>query len=289
MALIGQNQQTAFADPQAGQSPISAAVVRNNDNSLRAKLNAHDGDATIHIQTGLLANRPAAGTQYATYLDENGVIYRDTGAAWVEVGYARLGAASNTFTGNLAVNGGLAVDGNTALANTGVTGNVTVTGGVTADTVLANGVVASTATVAGAVTAASFAGDGAALTALNAAQLSGALPALNGASLTSLDATNIASGTLNVARLPTDLTTRTVTSLTAGPFTGTNAAFRLGSAASTSTPGDGGGANPSPGAPGNLPSGLDYYTVGGGVAAPLWLKFVDASGKACFIPYYREA
>jgi cytoskeletal protein CcmA (bactofilin family) len=145
MGLIGQTQQTTFADPQAGQSPISAAVVRGNDNALVAKHNAHDADATIHVQTGLLSARPAASVAGAMYLDENGRLYRDNGSAWAEVSYASLGASSNTFTGNVAVNGGLAVDGSTALATTGVTGNLTVTGDVSAATVTATGLTTGTA------------------------------------------------------------------------------------------------------------------------------------------------
>jgi hypothetical protein len=198
--------------------------------------------------------------------------------------------AVTVTTGGLTITaGGLTVTAGASTFGAGVTvsaGGVTVTG----DSSITGALTGMTGvTVTGTVTATAFAGSGADLTALPAAQLTGTLPALNGASLTALNASNIASGTLSVALLPTDLTTRTVTSLTVGPFTTTNAAFRLGSAASTAVAGDGGGSNPTPGDPGNLPSGFSYYSTGGGVATAQWLKFVDASGKACFMPYYREA
>jgi hypothetical protein len=55
---------------------------------------------------------------------------------------------------------------------------------------------------AGTVTAGTFAGSGASLTALPAANLTGALPAISGANLTSLNATNLGSGTVPAARMP---------------------------------------------------------------------------------------
>lgn len=135
MALIAQHQQTSFSNPQAGQSPISAAVVRGNDNALVTKHNAHDADATVHVQTGLLSARPSAGTTGAMYMDENARLYRDDGATWGEIPYAQLAAASNTLAGDLAVEGALAVDGTTALNDdTAVTGDLDVSGTLTAGT-----------------------------------------------------------------------------------------------------------------------------------------------------------
>ena len=193
MGLIGQNQQTTFADPQAGQSPISAAVVRNNDNALVAKHNAHDADATLHVQTGLLSARPAAGTAGAMYMDETGRIYRDGGAAWVEVGYARLAATDNIFTGNLTVEGNAALEGDVAIDGTTVC-EVLSASDIGADTVTAN-------TLTGA-----HVGDGSGLTALPAAQLTGTLGTMSGANLTNLNGSNISSGTVAQARLPSSYT-----------------------------------------------------------------------------------
>ncbi|MBX3475650.1 MAG: hypothetical protein KF754_14865 [Planctomycetes bacterium] len=57
------------------------------------------------------------------------------------------------------------------------------------------------ATFTGAVTATQFNGSGAGLTSIPAGQLTGALPALNGSALTTLNASNLASGTVPSARL----------------------------------------------------------------------------------------
>ncbi len=223
MALIGQHQQTSFSNPQNGQSPIDATVVRTNDNATATKHNAHDADATVHVQTGLLSARPAAGTAGAMYMDENARLYRDNGASWGEVPYARLAASSNTFTGNVAINGSLAVDGATALAATQVT-TLDATG---------NATVGGTLGVTGAVTAPSYNGaatgltgipaeqltgtlpaiNGNAVTNLNAANLSGTLGAISGANLTNLNATNLSSGTVSDARLPGTMTAKTIASV----------------------------------------------------------------------------
>jgi hypothetical protein len=78
-----------------------------------------------------------------------------------------------------------------------------------------------TFTTSGAVFAAAFSGIGTGLTALTAAQLTGPLPAISGASLTSLNATNISSGTLDTARLPGTITVSGVITASAYADTGT--------------------------------------------------------------------
>lgn len=55
---------------------------------------------------------------------------------------------------------------------------------------------------AGTVTGGTFAGSGASLTSLPAANITGTLPAISGANLTTLNATNLASGTVAAARMP---------------------------------------------------------------------------------------
>lgn len=57
--------------------------------------------------------------------------------------------------------------------------------------------------LAGIVTATTFSGSGASLTALPAAQVTGTLPAISGANLTTLNGSNIASGTVADARIST--------------------------------------------------------------------------------------
>ena len=55
---------------------------------------------------------------------------------------------------------------------------------------------------AGTVTSSTFAGSGASLTSLPAANLTGTLPAISGANLTNLDATDLVTGTVPAARMP---------------------------------------------------------------------------------------
>ena len=217
MGLVALNQQTPFTSPSNGDSPMDADTVKGNDNSLVAKHNTHDADATVHVQTGLLSARPGASTPYAMYLDENKRLYVDNGATWAEVPYARLDAAgTNAFTNNVTIGGTLEVDGIitanaamdvlaidaaaiTADSYTGgpiaVTGNSTITGTLTALTGL---------TVTGTATATTFVGSGASLTSLPAGQLSGTASAINGSNITALNATALATGTVNNSRLPTN-------------------------------------------------------------------------------------
>lgn len=80
MATVSQHQQASFASPIRGGS-LDANVVRENDNTVANTYNAHDADATIHVQsdTGL----PAAGTTgrlFFTTADRR--LSYDNGSAW---------------------------------------------------------------------------------------------------------------------------------------------------------------------------------------------------------------
>jgi len=113
---------------------------------------------------------------------------------------------AQAFAGNVTVATGLTVTtGGLTVTAGGVTvtaGGVTVTaGGLTV--VAGASTFAAAVTVTGTVTATTFAGSGASLTGLPAAELTGTLPAVSGVNLTALNASNIASGTINAARLPT--------------------------------------------------------------------------------------
>jgi hypothetical protein len=83
---------------------------------------------------------------------------------------------------------------------------------------------------AGTVTGGTFAGSGASLTSLPAANLTGTLPAISGANLTNLDAADLATGTIPAARIPaltgdvTMTTGTTATSIAAGVITATELA-----------------------------------------------------------------
>lgn len=89
--LVGQHQQTSFTQPvntPGVGDALDASVVRGNDNTLRTTYNAHDNDTTIHMQSGITAERPAYGNIGSVWLDRTtGLIYFDTGSAWSVLGY----------------------------------------------------------------------------------------------------------------------------------------------------------------------------------------------------------
>lgn len=88
MATVSSHQTQPFPSPVRSTQPVNANVVRGNDNVLRSALNAHDADATIHVQSSTLANRPTFGVVDRLWLTTDGTptLWRDTGSAWVAVG-----------------------------------------------------------------------------------------------------------------------------------------------------------------------------------------------------------
>jgi hypothetical protein len=87
MTTTGRHQLRPLTGPPGGR-PIDADVVRGNDNLLRQKLNAHDADATIHVQSSALADRPAPGVPGRLWVTPNAGTYRlwfDDGVAWNHV------------------------------------------------------------------------------------------------------------------------------------------------------------------------------------------------------------
>jgi hypothetical protein len=86
--LLGQHQVPAFDGPRNGQRPIDARQVVANDSALRAALNDHDANATIHTQSSSTASRPAAGIagrKWVTQDDGIALHWYDTGSTWVAV------------------------------------------------------------------------------------------------------------------------------------------------------------------------------------------------------------
>jgi hypothetical protein len=67
---------------------VDANLVRGNDNIVRNAYVAHDADATIHVQSSNLADRPAAGVVGRKWMTEDAGVVRlwyDTGTGWVEL------------------------------------------------------------------------------------------------------------------------------------------------------------------------------------------------------------
>lgn len=112
---IGQYQQGAFATPVNGTT-ADASVVLSNDNTIRSKHNSHDNDPTIHVQSSVLASRPAAATAQRIWVTSDGLrAYIDTGAAWSEFDYL-CKTAGGTVTGALTSVGGIALTGASGIA-----------------------------------------------------------------------------------------------------------------------------------------------------------------------------
>jgi hypothetical protein len=239
--IIGQHGIAAFTNPSNGDA-LDATIVKGNDNSLRAVYVNHDSDPGIHVQSSLLASRPAAGTTGRKWLttDSGSVkLWYDDGSMWQEISYVpTTGTATVTdlvVTGDVTVdtttlkvdstNNRVGVGTATPGATLDVTGTVrssntvTVTGGgiaVTGNSTIAGTLSSLTGvTVTGTVTATTFSGSGASLTTLNASNLSSGtvpdarfpatLPAASGVNLTNLNASNLGSGTVATARLPTTI------------------------------------------------------------------------------------
>jgi hypothetical protein len=84
---VAQYSIGVFTAPNNGDD-LDASVVEGNDNTIVTTYNEHDADPTIHVQSSLLANRPAPGTAQRVWVTTDGYrIYLDTGVAWQELAY----------------------------------------------------------------------------------------------------------------------------------------------------------------------------------------------------------
>lgn len=122
---VAQHSVATFTTPVNGTSPIDATTVRGNDNTLRVGYNDHDADPGVHLQSSLLASRPAAGDSGRKWLTTDVAalkMYFDTGSAWSEISYLPL--SGGTVAGNVSITGTLGVTG-VLTATGGVVGNVT--------------------------------------------------------------------------------------------------------------------------------------------------------------------
>lgn len=97
MGLVGLNQVPAISLP-VNATTADADQVRANDVLIRAKMNAHDADPTIHVQTTVLADRPGFGVAGRLWFTtDTRQLWYDNGSAWVQIAYAP--SANPTFTG----------------------------------------------------------------------------------------------------------------------------------------------------------------------------------------------
>lgn len=89
MASVGTHQTKTFSSPVLSSAGVDANVVRGNDNVLMTALNAHDADASIHVQSGTLANRPTTIADGATYYaTDTGDTFSRVAGVWVQSGWA---------------------------------------------------------------------------------------------------------------------------------------------------------------------------------------------------------
>jgi hypothetical protein len=123
--LIGQHQQATFVTPTNGTT-ADADQVRGNLNTQASSYNAHDSDGGVHFQSGLHANRPAAGNTGHKWLSTDTLkVFYDNGTTWQEIGY--LPSVGGTLSGGLTIStGGLTI---TAGGLTVTAGGFTLTAG----------------------------------------------------------------------------------------------------------------------------------------------------------------
>ncbi len=100
MPLVGMHPVKPFIVPvNRSNGLIDANEVRGNDNAIRTAFNAHDTDASIHMQSGTLAARPATSVEGATYFcTDTQDTYSYTGGAWVQSSWAHWYGAFSDYT-----------------------------------------------------------------------------------------------------------------------------------------------------------------------------------------------
>lgn len=98
MAVVSSHQVGVFNRPALGPA-VNANDVRGNDNALQKHFSAHDADATIHVQSSEVADRPAAGEEGRVWLttDPDPVLSFDDGADWVGVSIAGNAATATAL------------------------------------------------------------------------------------------------------------------------------------------------------------------------------------------------
>ena len=157
---VGQHGVAAFTNPSNGDA-LNADIVKGNDNTLRDAYVSHDGDPGIHIQSSLIAARPAAGTagrKWMTTDTGNVKLWYDNGSVWENLDYLPTVGNVN-ITGDLVVtgtadfNGTVDLPSGTILTSPSLLG--TMTGGTLAPSTLTvpSGTTIPTHTETGTITA----------------------------------------------------------------------------------------------------------------------------------------
>ncbi len=236
---VGQHSVAAFTSPVNGD-PLNATVVVANDNSTRSAYVDHDSDTGIHVQSSLLAARPAASTAGRKWMttDTGDVsLWFDTGTAWEEIAYVpSVGGNAATATALQTARNinGVAFDGTANITVTAVAAAGSLTGATLASNVLASSLTSvgtlTSLGVTGTVTGGSFTGAGTGLTGTAASLTTGGNAVLGantftaaqewatGTAIASAATINLNTATGNRVHI-TGTTAITAVTLTRGPRT----------------------------------------------------------------------
>lgn len=255
---VGSHGVASFTNPSNGDALDATIVKGNDNTLRSAYVDHDSDAGVHIQSSALASRPSAGteGRKWITTDTGSVKLWYDNGASWEEVDYVpnsgtatlealavtngatfdtntlvvdatnnRVGVATTSPTVALDVTGAAKVSAGLTVTTTGltvsaggatITGNSTITGtlgGITGLTVASGG-----ANISGTVTATTFSGSGASLTNLPAGQLSGTAAAINGSAITALNASNIASGTLDNARLNSNVSG--LNSVSAVGFTG---------------------------------------------------------------------
>jgi len=222
---IGQHGVAAFTSPVNGDL-LNATVVLSNDNTTRSAYVDHDIDSGIHVQSSLLAARPAAGTAGRKWMttDTGDVnLWFDTGTAWEEIAYVpSVGGNAATATALQTPRNinGVAFDGTAAITVTAAAGTLsgaTLAAGVTASSLTSVGTLGSltvTNPITGSVTGASGSttGNAATATALQTARNINGV-AFDGTANITLPAATVDASALTGTTLASGVTASSLTSV----------------------------------------------------------------------------
>lgn len=123
--LLPRHAVKPFISPvNNGQGTINSNIVRDNDNLIRSAFVAHDADAAIHNQSGLMSERPATAPEGTVWVSTDTFdTYCYIGSQWEQIGWAHWYGCFYDTTDQAAttINTGTVVTFDTTAVTRGVT------------------------------------------------------------------------------------------------------------------------------------------------------------------------